>query len=89
MQSKNSTNFRPGLELAFFKEQCAFSGRLYLFFGAASLIVVEAGGVVVDPTGSDFDVMRRRILCGSSTDIVKELLPILTHVDYDSEAVYV
>jgi len=56
---------------------------------AASLIVVEAGGVVVDPTGSDFDVMRRRILCGSSTDIVKELLPILTHVDYDSEAVYV
>jgi len=56
---------------------------------AASLLVREAGGVVVDPTGSDFDVMRRRILCGASNDLVKELLPIISHVDYDSEGVYV
>ena len=54
---------------------------------AASLIVREAGGVVVDPTGGNFDVMKRRILCGSSSALISRILPLLTHVDYESEAV--
>ena len=72
---------------------CIFLSNILLlspiFHCTASLIVREAGGVVVDPTGSDFDVMRRRVLCGSSTALIKELLPTLTHVDYESEGVYV
>lgn len=55
---------------------------------AASLIVREAGGVVVDPTGCDFDVMKRRVLCGSSSSLINRIVPLLTHVDYESEAVY-
>jgi len=56
---------------------------------AASLIVTEAGGVVSDPTGCDFDVMKRRVLCGSSSSLVNSIVPLLTHVDYESEAVYI
>ena len=55
----------------------------------ASLIVREAGGVVVDPTGSEFDVMRRRILCASSASLAAQLTPMLTHVSYESEGIYV
>jgi myo-inositol-1(or 4)-monophosphatase len=33
---------------------------------AAALIVREAGGVVVDTSGGDLDLMSRRVLCTSS-----------------------
>ncbi|VDK43797.1 unnamed protein product [Anisakis simplex] len=53
---------------------------------AASVIVNEAGGVVVDPTGTKFDVLGRRVLCASSSELAKELSSMLTHVEYEREA---
>jgi len=47
---------------------------------AAALIVIEAGGVVVDPTGSDLDVMSRRVLCASSQQLVNVISPRLSHL---------
>lgn len=32
---------------------------------ASSIIVKEAGGLVLDPSGAAFDVMARRVLCGT------------------------
>ena len=43
---------------------------------AASLIVTEAGGLVLDPNGSKFDIMRRRVLGGNPV-IAKLLADIL------------
>ena len=39
---------------------------------AGALIVQESGGVVLDPSGKDFDLMSRRILVASSQDLVKD-----------------
>ena len=44
---------------------------------AGDLIVREAGGVSIDPAGGPFDVMSRRILCASSTELAQELSKIL------------
>jgi inositol-phosphate phosphatase / L-galactose 1-phosphate phosphatase len=62
------------------------SGRLDAMFeigfggpwdvAAASVIVTEAGGVVLDPTGAPFDVMCRRVLCGTPA-IAQKLAEIL------------
>ncbi|VDM38108.1 unnamed protein product [Toxocara canis] len=53
---------------------------------AAAVIVTEAGGVILDPTGAPFDVMGRRVLCASTSELAKEISGMLTHVDYDREA---
>ncbi|XP_059476088.1 inositol monophosphatase 1 [Neocloeon triangulifer] len=45
---------------------------------AGDLIVREAGGVVIDPAGGEFDVMSRRCLCASSIELAKE---IVTHIE--------
>ena len=39
---------------------------------AGALIIKEAGGVVLDPSGKDFDLMSRRILVASTPDLVKD-----------------
>ncbi|XP_029169753.1 inositol monophosphatase 1-like [Nylanderia fulva] len=44
---------------------------------AGDLIVREAGGVSIDPAGGPFDVMSRRILCASSTELAQELSKII------------
>nr|ACO15147.1 Inositol monophosphatase ttx-7 [Caligus clemensi] len=43
---------------------------------AGSLIVQEAGGVVLHPNGSEFDAMSRSILVGSSSSLCKEVLAL-------------
>lgn len=43
---------------------------------ASSVIVTEAGGTVLDPTGAPFDVMARRVLCGAPA-IAKQLAEII------------
>uniref|UniRef100_A0A9J2NR62 Inositol-1-monophosphatase n=1 Tax=Ascaris lumbricoides TaxID=6252 RepID=A0A9J2NR62_ASCLU len=53
---------------------------------AAAVIVSEAGGVILDPSGKEFDVMGRRVLCASTNELAKELSGMLTHVDYEREA---
>ncbi|CAG0900699.1 unnamed protein product [Cyprideis torosa] len=46
---------------------------------AGTLLIREAGGVVQDPDGSPFDVMSRRIMCGSSKELCDELSRELVH----------
>ena len=43
---------------------------------AASLIVQEAGGLVLDPSGSEFDVMARRVLAGTP-EVAYQLAQVL------------
>ncbi|XP_073975971.1 inositol monophosphatase 1 [Rhodnius prolixus] len=40
---------------------------------AGSLIIREAGGVVIDPSGGPLDLMSRQFLCASSTELALEL----------------
>ena len=44
---------------------------------AGSLIVKEAGGVLLDPrTGSDFDYMSRGVLAASSSELAQQVLDL-------------
>lgn len=52
---------------------------------AAVVIIREAGGVVIDPTGSEFNVMNRRILCASTKELAGEFSTMLSHIDFDPE----
>ncbi|XP_055372412.1 inositol monophosphatase 1-like [Condylostylus longicornis] len=45
---------------------------------AGYIIVREAGGVVVDTSGGDFDMMSRRVLAASSEELAKEVSRNLT-----------
>ena len=49
---------------------------------AGAMLVQEAGGVVVDPSGNDFDIMSRKILVASSQDLVKDWL---TQIDFKAK----
>ncbi|NP_001313593.1 inositol monophosphatase 1-like [Acyrthosiphon pisum] len=40
---------------------------------AGDIIVREAGGTVIDPAGNDFELMNRRILATSSSEIAEEV----------------
>lgn len=45
---------------------------------AGDLIVREAGGVVMDPTGGPLDIMSRRVLAASSKELAEEISKNLT-----------
>ena len=45
---------------------------------AGALIVSEAGGVVMDPTGAEFDLMARDILVASSRELADQVREFLT-----------
>ncbi|EDW73110.1 uncharacterized protein Dwil_GK17369 [Drosophila willistoni] len=45
---------------------------------AGDLIVREAGGVVIDPSGGEFDIMSRRVLAASSPQLAQEISKLLT-----------
>lgn len=49
---------------------------------AGVLLVEEAGGVVLDPNESQFDLMSRRILAASSRKLASTISSVLTHIDY-------
>ncbi|XP_065828515.1 inositol monophosphatase 1-like [Oscarella lobularis] len=40
---------------------------------AGTLIVTEAGGIVMDPSGGELDVMDRRVLCASSPELARQI----------------
>ncbi|XP_054275157.1 inositol monophosphatase 1 [Macrosteles quadrilineatus] len=40
---------------------------------AGDIIVREAGGVVIDPTGSPFDLMSGKVLCAASLELAQQL----------------
>ena len=48
---------------------------------AGAVIVSEAGGIVLDPSGQEFDIMSRRILVASTQKLVNEWK---TQVDYQN-----
>uniref|UniRef100_A0A0N5C8H9 Inositol-1-monophosphatase n=1 Tax=Strongyloides papillosus TaxID=174720 RepID=A0A0N5C8H9_STREA len=52
---------------------------------AAGIIVKEAGGCLMDPTGGEFDIMSRKVLCSSTKKLGEELSKCLTHVEYPKE----
>lgn len=53
---------------------------------ACSLILTEAGGVVMDTKGGPVNIMTRRFLCASSEKLAKELSAALAvHLEYDIE----
>ena len=41
---------------------------------AGELIVTEAGGVVMDPSGGPIDRFSRRVLCASSKELAEQLI---------------
>ncbi|KAF7638306.1 Inositol-1-monophosphatase [Meloidogyne graminicola] len=52
---------------------------------AAVVIVREAGGTVIDPTGVPFDLMSRKVLCASTPELAKEFSSVLGHIDFAPE----
>lgn len=49
---------------------------------AATLLVKEAGGVVLDPSLKPFDIMSRRVLCASTQELAEKLSAILVSKNY-------
>lgn len=45
---------------------------------AGDLIVREAGGVTMDPAGGPLDIMSRRVLAASSTELANSYVNLLT-----------
>lgn len=69
---------------------CEFDCHAY-DIAAATLIVREAGGVVVDPSMKPLDIMSRRMLCASTPELAQKLSNLLiqnnpTSVDWDANA---
>ncbi|XP_069191104.1 inositol monophosphatase 1 isoform X4 [Procambarus clarkii] len=44
---------------------------------AGSLLVQEAGGVVIDTAGGPFDLMSRRVLCASTPELAQKIAKLL------------
>ncbi|XP_042908804.1 inositol monophosphatase 1 [Parasteatoda tepidariorum] len=49
---------------------------------AGKIIVEEAGGTVIDPTGAPLDLMSRRVLCSSSPVLAEVLAKELKHIQF-------
>jgi len=47
---------------------------------AGCLIVIEAGGVVIDPAGGPFDVLSRRYLCAGTQELADQLVKVIKHM---------
>lgn len=57
---------------------CYFEIGIHCWDMAAGAIIVrEAGGVVFDTTGGEFDVMSRRVLCAASEELAKQVVPYI------------
>ncbi|KAK4325568.1 hypothetical protein Pmani_003855 [Petrolisthes manimaculis] len=54
---------------------------------AASLLVTEAGGVVVDTEGGEFDLMRRRVLCAATPELAAKIAPLLKQYQPEPDGV--
>lgn len=64
------------------------SAEVYYEFGihvwdiaAAGLLVEEAGGVLLDPSGGLLDLMARRVLAGGTKEIVQEVSQYLECIE--------
>ena len=52
------------------------SGPKIWDFAGAQLLIEEAGGVVLDPSGGPFDIMGRSVFVASSMALAQELLEV-------------
>ncbi|KAI6182315.1 Inositol monophosphatase family-containing protein [Aphelenchoides bicaudatus] len=52
---------------------------------ASTIVLTEAGGFIIDPTGKPFDLFARKVLCAGSEKLAREMSELLTHVDFDPE----
>ena len=68
------------------------SAEVYYEFGihcwdmaAGLLIAREAGCVVIDPSGGELDIMKRRLLCAANMEIANKLIPIIKKIDFEAD----
>ncbi|XP_005097043.1 inositol monophosphatase 2 [Aplysia californica] len=54
-------------------------------FIAGVLIAQEAGASVCDPEGGELSLLRRRLLCACTPELIVQIPPILTHLDMGSD----
>lgn len=54
-------------------------------YAAPALIVTEAGGVVMDTTGAEVDLLARRMVAASSQELATQILPMITHMKMDRD----
>lgn len=52
---------------------------------ASSIIVTEAGGVVVDPCGGEFDLLARRLVCACCSTVAKEVSSIIEPLIFERD----
>ena len=52
---------------------------------AGAVIVTEAGGVVMSPDGSEFDLMSRKCVVASSAQLAAELIEVISTAHTDAE----
>jgi myo-inositol-1(or 4)-monophosphatase len=52
---------------------------------AAVVIIREAGGVVMDPSGKEFDLMSRKVLCAGTQQLAEEFSKMLTDEQFERE----
>ncbi|XP_033104508.1 inositol monophosphatase 1-like [Anneissia japonica] len=52
---------------------------------AGALIVEEAGGCVRDPGGGDLDLMARRVIGGSSVQVVENICKFLKPIEFERD----
>lgn len=52
---------------------------------ACSLICLEAGCYVVDPSGDELNILNRRFLVASTKELAEQVIPLLKDVPYESD----
>lgn len=58
---------------------CNFEFGIHAWdIAAGDLIVREAGGVCLDPSGGPMDLMSRRVLAASTPELAQQLAELLT-----------
>jgi myo-inositol-1(or 4)-monophosphatase len=63
-----------------------FTYGIHIWDVAASVLIArEAGCVVLDPNGTEFNFLNRRILVAASTDLARQIVPLLTPILYESD----
>jgi myo-inositol-1(or 4)-monophosphatase len=68
------------------------SAEVYYEFGihcwdmaAGLLIAKEAGCVVLDPCGSELDIMKRRVLCAANKNIADLFIPLIKPIEFEAD----
>lgn len=52
---------------------------------AAVVILREAGGYLIDPSGGPFDLMSRCVLCAGTEKLAREISQLFVHTKFERE----